>query len=71
MIIYKCDICSKEITDLNELGNFKIQEKVVDWLKHQKQQGVKVREYILCIECARKITEHIVALRKGYGGDTK
>jgi len=71
MILYKCDICLKEITDLNEIGNFKISEKAIDWLKHQKQQGIKVREYLFCVECARKIAEHIMALRKGYGGDTK
>ncbi len=71
MIIYKCDICEKQIIDLNELGSFKIQERSLDFLKHQKQEGVKVREFIFCVECARKIMEYITALRKGYGGDTK
>lgn len=71
MIKYICDICSKEITDLNEIGNFKISEKAIDWLKHQKQQGFKVREYLFCVDCARKISEHIMSLRKGYGEPTK
>lgn len=70
MIIYKCDGCQKEITDLNEMGNFKIQEKVLTFLKHQKQDQMRGQEFIFCIDCARKIRDNFSKL-KSNGTDTK
>lgn len=71
MIKYLCDVCQKEITDLNEIGNFKIQERSLNFLKHQRQDQLRVKEYIFCIECARRVQENFKELRKQNVGTPK
>lgn len=65
MIIYKCDLCGEEIKDLTEIGNFKIQERTLSFLKHQRQDQLKIREWIFCISCARKIVESFTKKENG------
>ena len=66
-IKYFCDLCGEEIKDLNELGNFKIQERTLSFLKHQRQDQLKVTERIFCIDCARKIVEGFTKIKKENG----
>ncbi len=63
MIKYICDCCKKEITS-PEMGGFQIKEKQPFWDKHQKGEQLRVREYMFCIECARKVWEHFQDLAK-------
>lgn len=69
MIIFKCDSCGEEIKDTTEIGNFKIQEKSFGFVKHQKQDQLRVSEYIFCVDCARKIRKYFQEEKNG--GDTK
>ncbi len=73
MIKIFCDVCGKEIIDRNEIGNFKIQEKNFAFIKHQKQDQMRVQEFIFCVDCARKIREYFSNLKKDYNnvGNTK
>ena len=76
MIKLFCDSCGREIFDQNEMGNFKIQEKVISFLKHQKQDQLRTQEYIFCIDCARSIRGYFQENKKEKeeeenGGDTK
>lgn len=48
---------------MTEVGNFKIQERTLNFLKHQRQDQLKVREYLFCIDCARKVWEHFQDLK--------
>ncbi len=57
MIKYFCDLCQEELKDLTEVGNFRIQERTLNFLKHQRQDQLKGREFLFCISCARKIIE--------------
>ena len=54
MIKYFCDVCKAEITS-QENGIFKIAEKAPFWDKHQKGEQMRIREYMLCIECSRTL----------------
>jgi hypothetical protein len=55
MIKYICDICKKEITDLNEVGKFQLSERTLNFIKHQRADQLRVREYLFCVDCARKV----------------
>ena len=54
MIKFYCDACSEEIKDPNQIGNFKITENSFSFVKHQKEEQIRVRKYILCVDCARQ-----------------
>jgi len=72
MIKIFCDACGQEIKDSNEIGNFKIQEKSFAFIKHQKQDQMRVQEYIFCLECARKIRDFFSKIKEEKnGGDTE
>ena len=58
MIRVFCDSCKKEIIDRTENGSFKIQEKTFGFIKHQKEDQIRVSEYIFCIDCTRKIRDY-------------
>ena len=64
MLIYKCDSCQKEITTMPEAGEFKIQQKTLGFFKHQKQDQLSARVYLLCVECSVKLEEYLKDLAK-------
>jgi hypothetical protein len=72
MVKLFCDSCGQEIKDSTENGSFKIQEKTFAFIKHQKQDQVRVSEYIFCVDCARKIRDFFSKIKEEKnGGDTK
>tara|TARA_R100000750_G_scaffold45244_2_gene30376 strand:+ start:1255 stop:1464 length:210 start_codon:yes stop_codon:yes gene_type:complete len=56
-IKFYCDSCQKQIEDMNEIANFKMQENNIILAKGQNQNQVKVSEFIFCGDCSRKIRE--------------
>ncbi len=64
MVRFFCDSCQEELKDLTEVGNFKIQERTLSFLKNQRQDQLKVREFIFCIDCARKLLEGLKKITK-------
>jgi hypothetical protein len=72
MIRIFCDACREEIKDNTENGSFKIQEKTFAFIKHQKQDQVRVSEYIFCIDCSKKIRDFFSTIKEEKdGGNTK
>jgi hypothetical protein len=63
MIKYYCDICQKQIEDLNYQGRFQIKQKHIAFLKHNKEDQVRVLGYLLCVSCAEKILSKINELK--------
>lgn len=63
MIKYICDICRREIEDLNYNGEFQIKQKHIAFLKHNKADQVRVLGYLLCVGCAEKILSRINELK--------
>jgi len=73
MVKVFCDSCGKEIIDNTENGSFRIQEKTLNFIRHQKQDQLRIQEFVFCIDCARKIREYFSNLKKDYSnvGNTK
>ena len=59
MIKYICDFCQTEIKDISENGEFKIQQKQLAFLNHQKSTQIGGRGYLLCVDCAKKVEDFI------------
>lgn len=64
MIKFYCDHCGEEIKDYNERGEFEIHEKSFQFIKHQKQDGIRVQKYIFCGYCARSIKKYFQEAKK-------
>ena len=66
MIIYKCDVCGKQIEDINYGGQIQIKQKHIAFLKHNKDQQVRVLGFILCVSCAEIFLGKINFLREEF-----
>ena len=63
MIIYRCDICQKDIKDFQEIGEFKIREKGFEFFKHKTEPVVKEKMFLLCVSCGKNIRDFIEGLQ--------
>ena len=66
MIKYICDICGKDIEDLNYQGQFQIKQKHLTFIKHNKESQVRILGYLMCCECAEKVLEQIKAFQRSF-----
>jgi len=62
MIKYICDICKKELDNLEERAIFQMVERNYIFLKHQKQDTIKKTEWLFCIKCGRDMFEKMQEL---------
>lgn len=66
MVKYYCDVCLKEIANRDEVGGFRITEKTISFFKHQKQDQLRVQEFLFCIDCAKKIRDYFISIQRSF-----
>jgi uncharacterized protein with PIN domain len=64
MLKYYCDICKKEIEDVQFMGELHIKERFISFIKHQKEDNIRVLGFIFCQDCSEKIKKHVMEQQK-------